>query len=151
ALHPALLDASLHTLMAAAGGEADLRVPFELEQVWVSPSAAGSRDLFVHVEMGELDAAGMPFEAKLSYHDGSGALVATVGRISLRSLNSGKVAPTREGQRADRPDTRGGQLYRVEWTPKPVAARGRAGGCAVVGSGPLSNEVATALRSSGAS
>jgi acyl transferase domain-containing protein/acyl carrier protein len=160
AIHPALLDACLHVLLAAAGRDpAGLRVPFELTEVTLAEagaSRASPRELRVHLVMGEPDATGLPFEAAMDLYDGSGSLAAVVGRIALRDVSRDQLERSagsgpREVPRSRRPEPRGGELYRVQWTARPVAdARARVGGCVVVGSGPMSNEVAQALRGGGA-
>jgi polyene macrolide polyketide synthase len=146
AIHPAILDAGFHALLAIAGDDAELRVPFELRQMWVARAESSPRALRVHLVVHEVDAAGMPLEARMHFEDESGEPVASLGWVGLRAISLDKL---REPPRAPARSRRAleGQLYGVQWVAQP--ARGRVGGCAVVGSGSLSNEVAAALRHSG--
>jgi len=157
AVHPALLDAGLHAILAATvdptalpsgsvacrSGAAtvdqpELRIPFELGGVRLAETQAGLRELHVHVVMGEADAA-------LAFHDPAGALVLEA-RIGLRAVTRDKLAAAPSAAATPR----AGELYRLDWAHKPPAGgppRGAA--CAIVGAGPLSNEVAAALRGGG--
>jgi acyl transferase domain-containing protein/acyl carrier protein len=137
-IHPALLDASLHVLLATSHAGAALRVPFELEQVRLTSRPVPIRELSVHIVVGERD------EVALDLYDEHGAHVAAIGRLALRAV----ALDTLEQRTGAK---RGGELYRVQWTKRPAGApAGRPNRLAIVGSGALSNEVATALREGGA-
>ncbi|MCX5359764.1 SDR family NAD(P)-dependent oxidoreductase [Streptomyces sp. NBC_00124] len=98
-LHPALLDAALHTLLVNRE-DADLRVPF----TWASVSlhATGARHLRVKaVQTG-------PDIVEMTLYDGQGGLVAEVGELTLRALTA-----------ADAP-AGADHLYTLRWTPQPL-------------------------------
>ena len=137
AVHPALLDAGLHAILAAAD-QPGLRIPFELGGVRLAKAQAGLRELHIHIVMGEADAA-------LAFHDPAGALVLD-GRIGLRAVSREDLATAP----AAAPKPRAGELYRLHWALVPPAGGPQRGAaCAIVGAGPLSNEVAGALRGGG--
>jgi NAD(P)-dependent dehydrogenase (short-subunit alcohol dehydrogenase family)/acyl carrier protein len=139
AIHPVLLDAGFHALLAAAI-DAELRVPFELKQMWIARAESSPRTLSVHLAM-SLE-GGAPAASSMSFFDETGAAVASVGWVGFRGISADKLSvPARRSKR-------GGELYRVEWSARP-ATRSRPAGCAVVGSGEQSHEVAAALRNSG--
>ena len=136
-VHPALLDACLHVVLAAAGGDAELRIPFELEHVRLAPSRP-LRELRVHLVIEERDAIGIPAHASMYLYDADGVPVGSIGRIGFREMRAAKLA-------------KAGTLLRLEWIAQPAnAARPHPGRCAVVGSGTSANEIAAALRASGA-
>jgi acyl transferase domain-containing protein/NADPH:quinone reductase-like Zn-dependent oxidoreductase len=93
ALHPALLDAALHAVVAPVSGSARLRLPFAWEGV--SLYRPGASALRVRIRPTGDDTVA------LQLTDTSGELVADVAALTLR------VAP--------RPDTAAG--YRLEWIP----------------------------------
>ncbi|MFI2287584.1 SDR family NAD(P)-dependent oxidoreductase [Streptomyces niveus] len=104
ALHPALLDACLHT-MAAGGTLADedgIRLPF----TWsgVSVHAAGATTVRVRVA----SLAGNTVSVTVT--DPDGAPVATVERLVLRPVSAGALRDA--DQRQEHHDS----LFRVEWT-----------------------------------
>ncbi|MGW7081869.1 polyketide synthase dehydratase domain-containing protein, partial [Streptomyces sp. NPDC054866] len=77
-LHPALLDAALHTLLVDSDNT-DIRVPF----AWTSVSlyATGATHLRVKaVQTG-------PDMAEITLYDGEGGLVAEIGELTLRTLS----------------------------------------------------------------
>ncbi|MER5972279.1 type I polyketide synthase [Streptomyces sp. NPDC002055] len=110
-VHPALLDAALHTLtldQAAPEGDggggtgAVLSLPFAWSGVRLYRS--GARALRVRVSRTEGNTA------RLELTDGTGALVATVRSLALRPLSPEQLS----GVRAHRDS-----LFRLEWTPLP--------------------------------
>jgi acyl transferase domain-containing protein/acyl carrier protein len=136
-VHPALLDACLHVVLAAAGHDGELRIPFQLEQVRLAP-ARPVREVRVNVVIEDRDATGIPAHASVYLYDPDGAAIGSIGRISFRKVSATSVS-------------KGGELHRLDWVARPdTGARMRAGRCAVVGSGESANEVAAALRASGA-
>ena len=138
AVHPAMLDAGLHAILAATIDQPELRIPFELGGVRLAQAQAGPRELHIHIVMGEADGA-------LAFYDPAGALVLEA-RIGLRAVSRDKLAAAPAA--AAKP--RAGELYRLQWALKPPAGGPpRDAACAIVGAGPLSNEVAAALRGGG--
>ncbi|MFI6449508.1 SDR family NAD(P)-dependent oxidoreductase, partial [Kitasatospora sp. NPDC050543] len=116
-LHPALLDASLHSV-ALGGLLADTgqgRLPF----AWsgVSLHAAGADELRVRV------AATGPDSVSLAVADASGAPVATVESLVLRAFSPEQLAAT------------GGHesLFHPEWTPVTLPAAAPTGTVGVLG------------------
>ncbi|MEC9465245.1 MAG: SDR family NAD(P)-dependent oxidoreductase, partial [Myxococcota bacterium] len=109
-LHPALLDAALHTLMAAGRDQEQtdgdgVLLPFEWADV--SLFAVGATELRVRVELEYTGADAT--SAKLVIADGGGQLVATVGALRVRRATMQQIAA------ATRTDVR--HLYRVDWQP----------------------------------
>ncbi|AGP55848.1 hypothetical protein M271_21620, partial [Streptomyces rapamycinicus NRRL 5491] len=110
-LHPALLDAALHT-MAVAGGPgqgAEVRLPFSWSGVTLY--ASGASALRVRVTHTGTDAV------SLLVADDDGRAVASVESLSLRPVSAGQLQAA--GRSAD-PN----HLYAVEWsaaTPTPLA------------------------------
>uniref|UniRef100_UPI00131E4AC3 type I polyketide synthase n=1 Tax=Streptomyces sp. NRRL F-525 TaxID=1463861 RepID=UPI00131E4AC3 len=107
-LHPALLDASLHALLLAAGPEdADrLRMPFAWSDVALRTANATS----LRVRFSPL--AGDAFAMTVA--DGSGAPVASVGSLELRQISAEQLAAARTEQHRS--------LFTVEWVPASPAA-----------------------------
>ncbi|MGW7090483.1 polyketide synthase dehydratase domain-containing protein, partial [Streptomyces sp. NPDC054871] len=102
-LHPALLDAALHTLLVDSDNT-DIRVPF----AWTSVSlyATGATHLRVKaVQTG-------PDMAEITLYDGEGGLVAKIGELTLRTLSPAEA-------QADAPAVTD-HLYTVRWTPQPL-------------------------------
>ncbi|MFD9887040.1 type I polyketide synthase [Streptomyces alboflavus] len=99
-LHPALLDATLHTVGLTDGADADDRLPF----VWsgVRLHASGATALRVRLAPAGADAV------TLTLADGAGALVATVDSLVLRP-----VAETLSRQDAE-------SLFGVDWVSVPL-------------------------------
>ncbi|MBE1576324.1 type I polyketide synthase [Amycolatopsis roodepoortensis] len=102
-IHPALLDASLHAILAGRTGDDTVRLPF----AWTSVDlhATGSTFLRVHVTPAGDDAV------TLTLSDGAGDPVATIESLTLRQVDLAKLA----GPRANR------TLLRVDWIPAPEA------------------------------
>ncbi|MFD0905000.1 type I polyketide synthase, partial [Actinomadura sediminis] len=99
ALHPALLDAALHT------GLVDRTGPVELPFAWsgVELHAAGAAELRVHLAPAE--GGGVTLRAA----DPAGRPVCSVARLDVRPVDTGALRPA-AGDDA---------LYRVRWTPLP--------------------------------
>ncbi|WP_405854587.1 type I polyketide synthase [Streptomyces sp. NBC_01515] len=111
ALHPALLDAALHAVVALVPGSTRLRLPFAWEGVHLyRPGASALR---VRVRPTGVD------KVTLQLTDTSGELVADVAALTLRA------APRRDTATA----------YRLEWTP--AEAVGHPAGAHAVPAGPV--------------
>nr|WP_308312744.1 SDR family NAD(P)-dependent oxidoreductase [Streptomyces sp. ISL-11] len=126
ALHPALLDASLHGLRLGgfAAGSRQLRLPF----AWrgVSPQAGGASSVRV-----ALAPAGEGTDAvSVTVADGTGQPVLVIDSLVLRPVEADKLGNGAAGG--------GDALFRVDWVPVPTeqtaGARGDGSGVwAVVG------------------
>ncbi|MFH8471078.1 SDR family NAD(P)-dependent oxidoreductase, partial [Streptomyces sp. NPDC017991] len=103
-IHPALLDAALHTLLLADPGEdGTLRLPFAYDGVTLHASGATRlRVKLTHVPAGRL---------ALTATDPAGQPVLTVDSLTLRPVSADRIAA-----RAGSPDG----LLRVEWQPVPT-------------------------------
>ncbi|WP_344469804.1 SDR family NAD(P)-dependent oxidoreductase, partial [Kitasatospora kazusensis] len=124
-LHPALVDAALHAILAAriAGGvELDqVRLPFSWEDIRLS--AAGGPELRVRISpVGRSEDA-----VALTIADATGTPVAAVGSVTLRAVTADQLAAASSSQH-DR-------LYRVDWLPvaTPAEAASSATDWAVLG------------------
>ncbi|MFE9934547.1 beta-ketoacyl synthase N-terminal-like domain-containing protein, partial [Streptomyces sp. NPDC005533] len=115
ALHPAALDAALHTLLIEDSDE--LTIPFSFNGVTVH--AAGATALRVHLAPSGANAA------SLTATDADGRPVLTVDEIALRPA----------GDLQDRSGRIDG-LYRLVWKPVPQSTEPAAGPWAVLGSDP---------------
>ncbi|MFD4871725.1 polyketide synthase dehydratase domain-containing protein, partial [Streptomyces sp. NPDC058412] len=115
ALHPAALDAALHTLLIEDSDE--LTIPFSFNGVTLH--AAGATALRVHLVPSGTSAA------SLTATDADGRPVITVDEIALRPA----------GDLQDR-SARIDGLYRLVWKPVPQATERVAGPWAVLGSDP---------------
>ncbi|MEV5955787.1 SDR family NAD(P)-dependent oxidoreductase [Streptomyces sp. NPDC051987] len=129
-VHPALLDAALHTM--ELDGEADAGEP-ALPFAWsgVALHATGATKLRVHMVRTRTAAV------SLRLADTTGAPVATVGSLVVRPVSADRLRPGR----AVRDDA----LLHVEWTPRPTGP----GREAVFVHGAQDGPLATALRSAG--
>ncbi|GAA3220614.1 type I polyketide synthase [Nonomuraea helvata] len=95
-MHPALLDAALHTSLVAAPELADTRLPFTFSGVRLI--ASGATELRVHVrELGD-------GRIRLNLADGTGSPVARIETVTLRRP-AGQHTPRRPA----------GNLYSVRW------------------------------------
>ncbi|MFD7342661.1 acyltransferase domain-containing protein, partial [Streptomyces violascens] len=104
-LHPALLDAALHSLLpGVTGPDRPALLPFSWSGVTLHATAASTLRV-------RLASSGNQ-SVSLDIADGSGAPVATVDRLGLRPLT--KVAEQNTAH-----DVRGG-LFRVGWTALPA-------------------------------
>ncbi|WP_407842433.1 SDR family NAD(P)-dependent oxidoreductase [Streptomyces albidoflavus] len=109
-LHPALLDAALHTV--ALGGLLDTTtgsLPFAFTGVRVAGTAPGT--LRVRVAPTGKDTVGVELA------DTTGAPVGTVGSLVLRPLTTEQLSATRRA-------AGGHALHRQEWAPAPAPASG---------------------------
>ncbi|WP_218782121.1 type I polyketide synthase [Streptomyces sp. BR123] len=108
-LHPALLDAALHTLgLGVAGGtEGEGRLPFAWSGVTLH--ASGADALRVH-----LAPTGAGDGVRLEIADVTGAPVATVDRLVLRAVSAEQVRAARTAHHES--------VFRTEWTALPAAA-----------------------------
>ncbi|WP_347615880.1 polyketide synthase dehydratase domain-containing protein, partial [Streptomyces sp. B22F1] len=104
-LHPALLDAALHTLLVDGGDSPDagIRVPFAWNTVALHATAAS------HLRVKATTVG--PDTAEITLYDTQGGLVAEVGELTLRTLPAGP-------QPAGIPD----HLYALRWTPQQLPA-----------------------------
>ncbi len=96
ALHPALLDAALHTLSLGRSGDGDLELPFAFEGVTLY--ATGAQALRVRLtRQGD--------NLTLAVADPAGQPVATIRHLSLRPVAAPRSAPT--------------TTFHLEWHPLP--------------------------------
>ncbi|MFE7510310.1 SDR family NAD(P)-dependent oxidoreductase, partial [Streptomyces sp. NPDC057540] len=102
-LHPALLDAALHALLVA-DPEAPLRVPFSWSGI--SAHAEGARALRVRLRRTG------PDTAALTLADATGAPVAEVAELALRTVDPSALAQASGGSRDP--------LYVLRWRQVPV-------------------------------
>ncbi|GHJ20855.1 hypothetical protein TPA0909_24690 [Streptomyces albus] len=105
-LHPALLDAALHSLAYLLPDAAGRLVPFSFDDVALHRHGATTLRV-------SLVATG-PEQVTVSAADPTGQAVATVGALALRPLTTGHAQPGR----------RGDALFRVDWTPLPAREPG---------------------------
>ncbi|MGY1583073.1 SDR family NAD(P)-dependent oxidoreductase [Streptomyces sp. MN13] len=130
ALHPALLDAALHTLGLAADGDGSARLPYAWSGVRLHSAGAGA--LRVRLTVAENDTV------TLDVADRDGLPVATVDSLTLRPVTEEQLRAARGGHRD--------ALFRLDWAVVP-AGTARPAACAVVGPDGLG--LADALRASG--
>ncbi|WP_421106322.1 SDR family NAD(P)-dependent oxidoreductase [Streptomyces sp. NEAU-S77] len=110
-LHPALLDAALHSTFARPDGDEQGRLPFS----WggVSLHAVGAGALRVRLTPAGADAVA------LELADGTGAPVASVEQLALRPVAAGQLAGARPAAYHE-------SLYRLDWATVPLATEGTA-------------------------
>ncbi|MET9888598.1 polyketide synthase dehydratase domain-containing protein, partial [Streptomyces sp. NPDC006430] len=101
AVHPALLDAALHTLMGVRDEEARQRVFMPFEWTGVELFAAGATELRVRVDV----ASGTDERLALTVADSTGRPVVRARGLAIREASAEQV---RAGERAE-------HLYRVEF------------------------------------
>ncbi|MFD4151061.1 polyketide synthase dehydratase domain-containing protein, partial [Streptomyces goshikiensis] len=113
-LHPALLDAALHTLgLGVLGGtEGEGRLPFAWSGVRLH--AGGADALRVHLTPRGTDGV------RLEIADTTGAPVATVDSLVLRAVSAEQVQAARTAHHES--------VFRTEWTALPTAAAADASG-----------------------
>ncbi|WP_404820595.1 type I polyketide synthase [Streptomyces malaysiensis] len=115
-LHPALLDAALHSL--ALGGDHDAEpaegalLPFAWNGVQVHATGAGA----LRVRLTERS----PNAVSLLVADGTGRTVGTVESVALRAASADQVRAARGGLHES--------LFRLEWSAVPAPATGAATG-----------------------
>ncbi|CAL9670422.1 3-ketoacyl-CoA thiolase [Streptomyces sp. enrichment culture] len=120
AVHPALLDAALHSLLPGVAGDRPALLPFAWSDVTVH--AAGASVLRVRITPTG------PESVTLLVADGVGEPVATVGSLALRPLSKEALAAAADAHRDG--------LFRVEWTRLADPDRDvDTSGWAVVGTG----------------
>ncbi|SNT60728.1 Acyl transferase domain-containing protein, partial [Actinacidiphila glaucinigra] len=104
-LHPALLDAALHALALGGlgGNDGEGRLPFSWTGVTLH--AAGAEALRVHVARTGAD------DVRLEIADTTGAPVATVDALALRTVSAEQVRAARTAYHD--------AVFRTEWTPLP--------------------------------
>ncbi|MFC4035303.1 SDR family NAD(P)-dependent oxidoreductase, partial [Streptomyces polygonati] len=118
-LHPALLDAALHTIGLAAG-PAD-ETPAMLPFVWRGVRTAGRGADTLRVRL----TGSRGSEAALTAHDAAGRPVATIASVTLR--------PAPDDLMSARPSAGAGSLYRLRWPEQTAVADVVAARWAVLG------------------
>ncbi|MEV0901800.1 type I polyketide synthase, partial [Actinoplanes sp. NPDC049802] len=128
-LHPALLDAALHTLFLASGADGRLRLPFSWHGV--RTTGTGATALRVRITPAGADAYALVLA------DDAGLPVATVESLVTRPVTPDQLGPVA--------GTDG--LYRLDWRPVPTPATTPAEAPEVfpVGSGSDPDAVRTAV------
>ncbi|MGW5539315.1 SDR family NAD(P)-dependent oxidoreductase [Streptomyces sp. NPDC004009] len=129
ALHPAALDAALHTLLGAAGDDSRLLVPFAWSGL-VRHRPSGEGPLRVRLRREDADT----YSLLIAADDGTPVL--GVARLDLRELTGAEDRP------AD-----GAALFTVDWTERNPGAPLPGGPWAVLG--PDGEEIRAAFRASG--
>ncbi|GAA2353686.1 hypothetical protein GCM10010376_90790 [Streptomyces violaceusniger] len=119
-LHPALLDAALHSTFARAGGDEQGRLPFSWSGV--SLHAMGADALRVRLTPAGADGV------SLELADGTGAPVASVEQLALRPVSAGQLA---EGRSAAYHES----LYRLDWATVALSTESPAVSWTVLGEG----------------
>ncbi|MCX5065753.1 SDR family NAD(P)-dependent oxidoreductase [Micromonospora lupini] len=120
-LHPALLDAALHTAALEPGGLERVRLPFSWSGV--RPHAVDPAVLRVRMTPVGAD---RPDTVRLALADGSGTPVLTVESLALRPVDPEQL---RSGGSAGTEN-----LFQLGWTPIPPGTRAEAVRFAVLGS-----------------
>ncbi|MFI1098731.1 SDR family NAD(P)-dependent oxidoreductase, partial [Streptomyces sp. NPDC020917] len=122
-IHPALLDAALHGIVLLRGGSPDELTTLRLPFAWsgMALGAVGATSVRVRLRPAGTDAAAVLVT------DAAGLPVVSVESLVLRTATADQVrAAASAGSTAD-------GLYRVDWIPAELPARGVApGGCAFV-------------------
>ncbi|CAM02153.1 ansamitocin polyketide synthase A [Saccharopolyspora erythraea NRRL 2338] len=118
-LHPALLDAALHSVKLRHDAEGELRLPFAFRGVRLH--ASGASQLRVRA------VASGPDEITVGLADPLGHPVASIESLVLRPAPDDELATGRSAQRAP--------MYRTAWTPVPQADGDAATASAVLGTG----------------
>ncbi|MFD7504298.1 SDR family NAD(P)-dependent oxidoreductase [Streptomyces sp. NPDC059850] len=134
ALHPALLDAALHTLGLIADGADDAygaRLPYAWSGVRLHSAGAGA--LRVRLSVAENDVVA------LDVADRNGLPAASVASLTLRPVTGEQLRAARGGHRD--------ALFRLDWTVAAPVSTVRPAACAVVG--PDSLGLADGLRAGG--
>nr|WP_204038389.1 type I polyketide synthase [Micromonospora qiuiae] len=112
-IHPALLDAALHTLavhhgLLTTGGEGEpVRLPFVFHGVSLHSTGATAARTRLTVPEGQ------PDTLTLRMSDSAGAPLLSIDKLTLRQVDAQQL---RAGSASSRP------LYRVEWTVVPAPA-----------------------------
>jgi acyl transferase domain-containing protein/acyl-CoA synthetase (AMP-forming)/AMP-acid ligase II/acyl carrier protein len=133
ALHPALLDACAHALLAAAPLRGEAMVPIAIERIWIAEGV--DAPLVAHARVRA--ASNTTLAGDVEVRDATGRVVVRIEGARLRTL--------------DEVDALG---YALAWQviDEPPAARGDAGGWAIVADAgdPMATSLATSLRARGA-
>nr|ACR50774.1 polyketide synthase [Streptomyces longisporoflavus] len=104
-IHPALLDAALHTLALEGAETGEVLLPFSWTAVELH--ATGATALRVKVNRST------PSTVELTLADPTGEIVARIGGLTLRAIDPSQL----KASGAARPH---GSLFSVEWTPVPA-------------------------------
>src|SRR5262249_37313446 len=112
-LHPALLDAALHTIaLLDTGSDSDSSAQLPFSFTAATGYATGATTLRARV-------ARDPGGVSLQLADGAGAAVASIGALALRPVNPDRLAA--EHAQATDPAGDAPPLYRVDWIRVPTA------------------------------
>ncbi|GAA2197788.1 type I polyketide synthase [Streptomyces bangladeshensis] len=118
-LHPALLDAALHTIGLRAGAEARMTLPFAWNGVELYARGATA----LRVRIGPAGSGAVRIEAA----DETGRPVARVASLALREVHPERIAAAAAGGHDD--------LFALDWAPVSVPAAPQAGRWTVLGPG----------------
>ncbi|MEO3768213.1 SDR family NAD(P)-dependent oxidoreductase [Streptomyces sp. B5E4] len=102
-IHPALLDAALHALGLAPGGEEGTQLPFSWSDVELH--ATGADFLRVHVRRVT------PTSARITLADPAGSPVGRVGSLTLRQVDAAQL------RQAAAADPHHDSLFTLDWAP----------------------------------
>ncbi|WP_116214361.1 type I polyketide synthase [Streptomyces olivoreticuli] len=120
-LHPALLDAALHSTFARPDGDEQGRLPFSWSGVSLYAVGAGA----LRVRLSPVGDDGMTLELA----DGTGAPVAAVEHLALRPVGSGTLGGGRSAAYHE-------ALFRLDWATVPTSAAAGTTPWAVLGDAP---------------
>jgi len=139
-VHPAALDAALHTLLLTQDQAAGALLPFALEQVELY--AAGAETLWAEVEI-EPQEIPEQLSARINLYDAAGVQVARIGRLTARQTSPEQLGAAFPGTQD--------HLYSLQWQVCPgLGLPERQRVVAVLGSGPRAAGVAETLIATGA-
>ncbi len=141
ALHPALLDAALHTLALDSSAPSEALLPFEMQDVELY--AAGASEVWAQVAL-RGGASAEQVQTEILMLDAAGRPVLRIGQLSARRATAEKVREAVRGETED--------LYRIDWQAVPASAETPAplASLAVLGAGPGAAAVVAALAAGGA-
>ncbi|MFI9051368.1 SDR family NAD(P)-dependent oxidoreductase, partial [Streptomyces sp. NPDC053427] len=114
-MHPALLDAALHALMATSGDDEGQQVRLPFSWNGVTAHAAGGGRLRARLTLNESDGVGVRIT------DETGRLLLSADSLTVRAVDPRRFAAATGGGS-------GGSLHHVEWSPFPVPATAADGG-----------------------
>jgi acyl transferase domain-containing protein/acyl carrier protein len=141
-IHPAVLDAALHTVLVEKQDDDGVLLPFDLEDVELYEP--GAEALWSVVEA-EPQTSAQQLSARIRLHNHAGRAVAQIGRLSLRNV-------TPEQLRGSLPGSPG-HLYSLQWQTAAGTERHErrepGGAVAVLGRGPRAEAVVRALGDAG--
>ncbi|MFJ5262507.1 SDR family NAD(P)-dependent oxidoreductase [Streptomyces sp. NPDC088387] len=118
-VHPALLDAALHTIGLRAGAAERMSLPFNWSGVELHQRGAGA--LRVRIAPAGTGAV------RIDTADESGRSVARVAALSLRDVDPQRIAAAAAGGHDD--------LFALDWAPVSITAAPQAGRWVVLGTG----------------